>query len=104
MEPITAVSIDRACPWRAHYVWTQNANVQHRRAEVVGWAATGHDLWPIRVEPTTGRGVLVGSELDEDRELLVGVLLASESWEDMPGIDEHVRAMIRADLEVDDDE
>lgn len=106
---ITSVSLDRSSPWRAHYVWVdEEANVQHRRDIVVGWAAVGDELLPVRVEPMTGRGLLVGTDRDPDNDYLVGVIPASDSWEDLPGMDEHVRALIRSALDEvetgDDDE
>lgn len=103
-QQISSVSIDRACPWRAFYVWMEDGEVQQRRDNVVGWAAVGLVLFPVRIDPTSGQGVLIGSAHDKDAECLMGVLGAGESWEDLPGADERVRAMVLAEVESGDAE
>ncbi len=75
----------------------------HRKDEVIGWAAMGEHVYGVRVETLTGKGVLVGSELDPDREHLMAVLTAGRDLADVPGADERVRAKVLAGLEVDDD-
>jgi hypothetical protein len=99
MNTISAVSIDRACPWRATYVYLEGREVEHRTDVIVGWASVGLDLLPVRIDPTNGRGLLVGGPTDPQAEHLAAVHVAGDSWEDLPGMDEHVRALIRAEME-----
>lgn len=102
-DDITGLAIaDRA--WRATYGHVDDdepGGFRVDRYAVIGWAARGPDVWPVRVEAVTGRGVLVGSALDPDRDALLAVLTAGESWEDVvPDADERVRAIIRAHIEI----
>lgn len=99
MDAITSVSLDRACPWRATYVWMEGREVEDRTDVIVGWASVGLDLLPVRIDPTNGRGVLVGGPTDPHAEHLVAVHVAGEDWRDREGIDEHVRALIHAEME-----
>lgn len=104
---ITAVDMNAALPWRAHYIARapDSGKLEPMRWPVVGMAARGDGLWPVRLEDNTGRGVLVGSDTDPLREGFLGVLVAGEPLSSLgDDVDERVRAMIRADLETDNDE
>jgi hypothetical protein len=111
---ITAVVTERGSPYRAHYyvrdrVLAAGADeVQGTRADeegwkavrwpVMGWAAMGASLWPVRVEDKTGRGVLVGSSGDPLKEFLLGVFVAGISNEELgDAVDAQISRMGRGE-------
>lgn len=99
-QHITALGMaDRSL--RAHYCYlNSDGEVVHRKDNVYGWGALGEELYPVRVEALTGRGVLVGSRLDPDQEHLMAVLTAGEDLADVPGVDARIRQMVLEDVEV----
>ena len=60
----------------------------------MGWAACGSDIWPVRVEVVSGRGVMVGSDGDRYRDALLAVTEPG-TWETLPNMDARVRGIIR---------
>jgi hypothetical protein len=97
-EQVRGLVVDPVRSWRAWYGWfddDEDSGVRVEMWPVLGWACLGPDIWPMRVERDTGRGVLVGSVLDPDREALLGVLLPGEDWQALPGMDERIRDLVR---------
>lgn len=97
MEITTLCIADRVM--RAWYFRLDGRQVNYDKHCVIGWAAVGMDVWPVRVEATSGRGVLVGSPWDPDRDRLLAIGQPNDGWEQLPGVDEKIRALIRADTE-----
>ena len=99
---ITALAPDSARSWRAVYGWPDDDADGGFRVEkfaVLGWAARGDAVLPVRVEARSGRGVLVGSDLDPWVDWLLAVLTAGQDWQQIDGVDSRVRAMIVAHVE-----
>lgn len=83
---------------RAHYfVVDDNGDYEHKRYDVVGYAAMGGEVWPVRVVDRWGRGVLAGSDLDPDKEWFLGVLLAGEGLAEFgEAVDLEIREKLHA--------
>jgi hypothetical protein len=107
MEPAIAGLAFPPQSYRAHYLvrGEESGRLEHVRWDVIGFAAVGVVLYPVRLESVSGRGVLVGSEWDPEVDGFLGVQIAgaplSELGED---VDLRARELIRADMEVDDAE
>jgi hypothetical protein len=89
-------------PWRARYAFwdpDEPTGVRIEKYNVIAWAASGTDVWPVRVDSSSGRGVLVGSDVDPDRDALLVVGMPGEDWEHLPGMDSRIRGIIRAGVE-----
>jgi hypothetical protein len=102
---ITAFVVDPDLRWRARYAFydeSADGGVRFDRYDVVGWAACDREVWPVRIEPDTGRGVLVGSSGDPHRAALLIVGTHAAGWKQAPGVDERIRAIIRAGVEGED--
>lgn len=102
---VTALAVDPHRGWRARYGYfddEEDSGLRVDRYDVVGWACLGRDIWPVRVEAASGRGILVGSALDPDRDALLAVLTPGEDWQTLPGMDERVRAIIQEGISSND--
>jgi len=85
---------------RAHYGYMESGDFVHRRWPVLGWAARGPTLYPVRVEDVTGRGVLVGTDADPLADHFLGVLMAGAGLEELGDeVDIRIRKMISDDVE-----
>lgn len=94
------VAADRS--WRAWYAWwdpDESSGVRVEKHTVIGWAAVGDQIWPVRVEAQTARGVLAGSSGDSWRDALLGVLVPGDDWADIADVDSRIRGIIRAGVE-----
>lgn len=96
MQDIHGIAIaDRS--WRSWCGWVPDDDepgLRVRKDWVIGWACVGSESFPVRVAPQTGRSIVVGPALDPDRDALLAVLTAGESWQELPGMDERIRAKI----------
>jgi hypothetical protein len=98
---ITALAADGYLRYRARYGFFDegvDGGLRIDKYSIVGWAAVGLEVWPLRMDGS-GRGVLVGSDGDPDREALLVVGMPGEDWEDLPGMDSRIRGIIRAGVE-----
>lgn len=83
--------------WRASYAWRDDDEPGGLRVEkhkIVGWAAQGEEIWPVRIEASSARGVLVGSDSDPDREALLYCGMPGDDWEAMPWAESRVREIL----------
>jgi hypothetical protein len=98
MEAIGALATaDR--PWRARYAFwdpDEPTGVRIEKHNVIAWAACDGGVFGVRMGDD-GRGVLVGSDGDPDRDALLVVGVPGDDWEDR--MDSRIRAIIRAGVE-----
>jgi hypothetical protein len=106
MEPAIAGLAFPPQAYRAHYLAAgESGRLEHVRWDVIGWAAVGTVLYPVRLEHVTGRGVLVGSEWDPELAGFLGVQIAGAPLSELgEEVDRKARDLIRADMETEVDD
>lgn len=98
-EPITGLVLD-VTSHRVHYGVMEDGVFVHKRWPVLGYAAQGGYIYPVRLEDRTGRGVLCGTAADPLRENFLGVLVAGAGLEELgEEVDLQIRQMIAEDRE-----
>lgn len=91
-----------AAGWQAYYLWRDWSEHRHVRLEVspvVGWGLDARGaLHALIVPPEANNSELlaVGSADDLAKKHFVVVTGPKEFWEQVPGVDERVRAILRA--------
>jgi hypothetical protein len=93
--------------WRAVYAWVDRdapRGVLVEKWPLMGWAALGAEVWPVRVEAGSGVGVFAGHATDPHREHLIAVVGPGEDWEQLDSSDQRIRALILADLQAYEDD
>jgi hypothetical protein len=94
---ITALAADGYLRYRARYGFFDESidgGLRIDKYSIVGWAACDGEVFPLRMGDD-GRGVLVGSPDDPDRDALLVVGQPGDEWEDLPGMDSRIRGIIR---------